>query len=305
MFTARLHELKTSKLWRSIYSSIDLTSSTSQYRTSQNIRSPQLFICSKYPLSSNYFRTSSHGKRERRCLVRFDQRLFSTFGRLEVGPSSVASELHGDTLSRPLNEYSISELHELMKCLNCDKQNACRLIYEIVEHLITVRKESINATHYAVLIRANASAYWGSAESVRDLLKEMDDLKIPKDTHIYHNALLALSIHPDYVLRMEILSDMKRLWLKLSLEGCHHLIIGLIRDRQYELAIERLEQMIENQAPIKPWLFDILMYQLCESEEYEEALSILNYRWDHRRNEIKSELWHFMMDSFGRGLFVG
>ncbi|RKF75891.1 Pentatricopeptide repeat-containing protein, chloroplastic [Golovinomyces cichoracearum] len=207
-------------------------------------------------------------------------------------------------LTRPLEEYATDELYELALNLESGKPAAFYRIYNIVEHLISIRGEKPSSLHYAALIRANASAAWGSAETIKDLLVEMDEICLTKDPRVYHNALHALAIHPDYILRMKVLNDMKKYWFRLSPEGWHYLLVGLLRDRQYEMAMENLEQMLEEGINVKPWLLDIFLYQLCESEEYEEAFAMLKYRWDHARGEIQSEVWHFVMDSFGRGMHL-
>ncbi|KAI1002923.1 hypothetical protein K3495_g5280 [Podosphaera aphanis] len=217
-------------------------------------------------------------------------------------PSNVEQVLEFEDFSlKPLHKYDTSQLYDVLNNFESGKIEACKRIYEIVEHIITIRGEKPNTLHYVAMIRANASAILGSADSVRELLAEMDEFGIEKDLQVYHAALLALTVHPDYILRMEILSEMKKLWIGLTSDGWHHLVLGLIRDRQYEMAMEKLEQMIRDQVTVKPWLFDIFMYQLCESEEYDEALAMLKYRWHHGR-KIKSELWQFLMDAFGKGL---
>ncbi|POS86796.1 hypothetical protein EPUL_001754 [Erysiphe pulchra] len=207
-------------------------------------------------------------------------------------------------LTKPLDDYAIGELHNLALDIDSGKSETPSVVYRIVDHLITVRKEKPSSLHYAALIRANASAYWGSAESVKDLLTEMDKLGIIKDSQVYHNVLLALAIHPDYLLRMEILDGMKKSWINLSSDDLHYLVIGLLRERQYEVALNKIEEMLQDNIDVKPWLLDIFMYQLCESEEYDEVFSLLKFRWDHSRNEIRSEVWHFLMDSFGKGLHL-
>ncbi|EPQ67035.1 Bgt-1517 [Blumeria graminis f. sp. tritici] len=202
----------------------------------------------------------------------------------------------------PLETHTTGNLHDILENYESGKDETFRYIYRVVEHLITVRKEEPSSLHYIALIRANASASQGSADVVRDLISEMDELGVVKDSRVYHAALLALAVHPDYVLRMKIIDEMKKLWFELNSDGWHYLIVGLIRDRQYELAMEKLEKMLENKIPAKVWLLDIFMYQLCESQEYDEAFAMLKYRWDNVRADIHSEVWHFLLDSFGKGM---
>ncbi len=58
------------------------------------------------------------------------------------------------------------------------------------------------------------------------------------------------------------MQEMKERWFGLSPEGWHNLVTGLLRDRQYEVAMDKLEQMRSDQIQIQPWLYDIFTYQL-------------------------------------------
>lgn len=109
--------------------------------------------------------------------------------------------------------------------------------------------------------------------------------------------LKVLAIHPDYILRAEVLKRMKERWFTVTAEGSHNVIIGLLRDRQYEMALERLEKMQNEGARVQPWLYDIFIYLFCEAEELDEALRILQYRVEHGDTDISANAWYYMLDA--------
>ncbi|CAG8951991.1 hypothetical protein HYFRA_00000726 [Hymenoscyphus fraxineus] len=152
-------------------------------------------------------------------------------------------------------------------------------ILDIVEHLIAVRGEQPTALHYEALIYANADAEQGSVEAVKDLLREMNEEGIGRNSSVYHSVLQVLAIHPDYLLRNEMLQEMRERWFGLSPDGWHNLVAGLLRDRQYEMAMDKLDQMHSDEIPVQAWLYDIFLYKLCHAGELDEALQLLIYRF--------------------------
>jgi pentatricopeptide repeat protein len=107
----------------------------------------------------------------------------------------------------------------------------------------------------------------------------------------------ALAIHPDYLLRAEVLQQMKERWFTLDAQGSHNVIIGLLRDRQYEMALDKLEQMQISGTRVQPWLYDILIYVFCEAEELDEALRILQHRVQYGDTDISTNIWYHMLDA--------
>jgi tetratricopeptide (TPR) repeat protein len=100
------------------------------------------------------------------------------------------------------------------------------------------------------------------------------------------------------------MQEMKERWLGLSPEGWHSLVVGLLRDRQLEAAMDKLEQMQADQIDIQPWLYDIFMFQLCEADELDEVLRILKYRFEHHRSDILPTMWYYVLDAFASSMHV-
>lgn len=113
-----------------------------------------------------------------------------------------------------------------------------------------------------------------------------------------------LAVHPDYVLSTQILQEMKDRWLFLTSEGWHNLVVGYLRDRQLELAMDKLEYMQREDIKIQPWLYDIFIHQLCEASELDEALKLLRYRVEHGHTDISAYTFHSLLDTFSSALHV-
>jgi len=100
------------------------------------------------------------------------------------------------------------------------------------------------------------------------------------------------------------MQEMKERWFGLSPEGWHNLVVGLLRDRQFEVAMDKLEQMQSDQIRVQPWLYDIFLYQLCEADELDEAFKLLRYRYEHGRTEILPSIWYYLLDQFSSNFHV-
>ena len=127
------------------------------------------------------------------------------------------------------------------------------------------------------------------------------DGQIPKRSA---NSDQVLAIHPDYILRIKILQEMKERWFSLSPEGWHNLVVGLLRDRQFELAMDKLEHMRSEQIRIQPWLYDIFTHQLCEADEFDEAFKLLRYRIEEDMQEVTPTMWYYLLDTFSAAYHV-
>ncbi len=210
------------------------------------------------------------------------------------------------THEKPLKHYDvtpIAHLHDRLRQLVV-QEGAYHKITDLVDYLITERGQKPILLYYDALIRANADATHGSAKVVGRLLDEMKELNIEGDAALFQAVLMALAIHPDYLIRNEVMQEMKERWFGLSPEGWHWLVVGLIRDRQYEMAMDKLEQMQSDQIRIQPWLYDIFTFQLCEVGELDEAFKLLKYRWDHERGEISPSVWYYLLENFSAGFQV-
>ncbi|OBT72966.1 hypothetical protein VF21_08479 [Pseudogymnoascus sp. 05NY08] len=199
---------------------------------------------------------------------------------------------------------SAVELHDILRTVR-DESGSYQKTIPLVQYLIKNRGERPNVRHFDALIRANADAERGSAEEVEGLLKEMDKQGIIGDSGLYHSVLMTLAVHPNHLLRAEILTEMKARWISLSPLGYHHLIISHLRDREYELALSVFYSLHHRHIPVEPWLYDILVYVFSEAGELPTALSILQSRAeDPDRNplypdpqDVSPGIWPYFLDT--------
>jgi hypothetical protein len=201
------------------------------------------------------------------------------------------------------DKIPLIHLHDRLRSLTTAK-NAYSEICQLVTYLIRNRGEQPALVHYDALIRANADAEVGSANVVKHLLLEMKTMSIGADSGLYHGVLQVLAIHPDYLLRDQVLQEMKIRWFGLSPDGWHNYVTGLIRDRQYEVAMDKLEQMHSDNIAVQSWLYDIFMFQLCDAGELDEVLKLLKYRHEHNRNGVQTSLWYYVLDAFTKAYHV-
>ncbi|KAL8638683.1 MAG: hypothetical protein Q9228_004186 [Teloschistes exilis] len=153
-------------------------------------------------------------------------------------------------------------------------------IHEILRTLIEKRGEQPNRRHYQAMLLGNTDAQHGSPAEVAHILQEMEA--------------------EDYLLRRHVLEELGQRWFNLSDEGWQDVIVGLLRDKQLEVAIEILQNVQQEGVRIQPWLYDLVLFNLCEAGEYDEALSILRFRIDSGEQAISGNVWHHVLDSASR-----
>ena len=191
-------------------------------------------------------------------------------------------------------------------------------VQQLVKLLVNQHKERPNQQLYLALILANADPEHGSPSEVEALLQEMVDVDLSPDAAIYHAALKvrigagvdvaltdhieALAIHPDYLLRSEILEELYQRWFSLTPDGWHDVITGLLRDRQLEVALNNFELCGSQGIPIQSWLYDIVSYALCDLNELDEALKLMRYRMSTGERSISPGLWAHLLDAASRSL---
>lgn len=169
----------------------------------------------------------------------------------------------------------------------------------LVKYLVQHRSQAPNAFLYEALIASNWEPA-GSAEEVREILDEMRNLGVSTTSSLYHTALRALAIHPDYLLRNRIISEMKERWLELTPDGEHSVALGLLRDGQHELAVEKLEGMLDVNRAVPSWVLDIFIVVLSQHAHFDEALSLLQRRTQSDRPALSPNIWSFVLDECSR-----
>ena len=197
-------------------------------------------------------------------------------------------------------DLGVQDVYEELRVASKKGQHGT--VQKLVRLLLIEHNEKPNQQMYHALMLANVHPEAGSAHAVSSLLIEMVDQDITPDAAIYHAALKALAIHPDYVLRKDILEELHQRWFTLTTEGWHDVILGLIRDRQVELAMNHLESLRKQGVPIQSTLFDTIVYTLCSIEEFDEAMKLMQHRMASSDALISPILWAHFLDECSRSL---
>jgi hypothetical protein len=167
---------------------------------------------------------------------------------------------------------------------------------EVVEFLVRERRERPSVEHYNALILSNVSSNPGTAWRVHELLAEMRQAGLQSDAGTCHAILKVLAVHPDHLLRADILEYMRSQWMSVSDMGEHDVAAGLLREGLFEQALERLDSMGRQHMRVQGWLLDMFVYMLCEAGEVGEAFHIMQGR--HLSGELNMSrlLWHYFLD---------
>lgn len=196
-----------------------------------------------------------------------------------------------DSFFKRATTSSLENMMEHTAGERADLLGTLRILRELVEH----RGLRPNSTHYKALILANTDAAGGSAKQVRLLLDEMVANNIPADSPTLHAALRVLAVHPDYLLRQHVLRMLRDRWLSLSPMGWHHIVVGLIRENQFEMALHTISLMEAKHIQLREWVFDLLIYSLCNVEEYDTILNLIKSRMEFG-GDISPTLWFHLLD---------
>lgn len=203
-----------------------------------------------------------------------------------------------------------------------DNKPNIRHITQILRLLIRDRHVQPNARHYKALILANTDNERGSPQLVRGLLEEMENNGITADSGTLHGALQVgtiqlkpsyickakltiqfiiqvLAVHPDYLLRQEILNKLRDRWLTLSPAGWHFVAAGLLRENQIELALEHVALMGRKDIFVENWLHSIIVYTLCDHGELDEVYNVMRARVD-QGHDMTHRLWMHVLAEAGK-----
>ena len=130
-------------------------------------------------------------------------------------------------------------------------------VREIVVFLVRERREKPSVEHYNALILSNISVTPGAAWRVHELLAEMRQAGLQLDVGTCHAVLKVLAVHPDHLLRADILEYMRSQWMSVSDSGEHDVVAGLLREGLFEQALERLDGMSRQNMRVQGWLLDM------------------------------------------------
>lgn len=159
-------------------------------------------------------------------------------------------------------------------------------VMRICNVLIQDRGQRPDSAMYAAVLHSFTSSTDGTAGKLRKVLDEMgfwSDAadgaeKVDLDVRGCENVLQALAVHPDYLLRAEVLEYMRDKWIPLSDRAHCFVVAGLLRDRLFEQALDMLEDMCQKEVKVDDWLWSEAMWILLEFGEVDEAFYVLDLK---------------------------
>lgn len=202
-------------------------------------------------------------------------------------------------LDHELNNVGTDAIVEGLREL-CESEGQYHGICNTVRYLVTKRNKKVDVFLYNCLIRANCDPKLGSAKAVGDMIEEMETTRVLPTAATYQSALEVFAVHPDYVLRNRTIEKMEAIWKPPTIDGRISIAVGLIRDGQYEMALESLEDLYKNGAPIPHWLYDIFIYTFGALGAHEEILMIMQQRERCVDGPPTHNLWHYLLDVFSK-----
>ena len=103
-------------------------------------------------------------------------------------------------------------------------------------------------------------------------------------------------------MRQHILEELRQRWFPLTKDGWQDVIVGLVRERHLELALDALDQMHNEEIKVDSWLYDLVIYALCAAEEFDSAINLMQHRISLGELYISASLWYFLLDTASRAL---
>lgn len=70
---------------------------------------------------------------------------------------------------------------------------------------------------------------------------------------------------------------------------------GLLREHQFELAIDHIAQMERKDIVVERWLHSLLIYYLCDFQEFDEVVRLMRSRVS-QGHDMSLSLWSFVLD---------
>ncbi|RCI10535.1 hypothetical protein L249_4282 [Ophiocordyceps polyrhachis-furcata BCC 54312] len=170
-------------------------------------------------------------------------------------------------------------------------------IIQMVQHMIRARCQTPNIFMYECLMDAMADPE-GSAIGVRKLLLDMKAQKVKPSAAVFHSALAALANHPDYMLRQDVLTLMSEHWVLVDTAAQQNVVVGLLREEQYELAYARLTRMMEQGVHVDCWVYDLFIMAFGKLGFLDEMMVLLHQRGlvEGASDQVLNTLLYFVLD---------
>lgn len=89
---------------------------------------------------------------------------------------------------------------------------------------------------------------------------------------------------------------MRKDWIDTTPEHRIHTALGLLRDGQYEMAVEEVESMMADGLAVPPYIHEILIFALANLGFIDEAITYLNHR-TQQDPPPRDDIYYFLLDA--------
>lgn len=200
-----------------------------------------------------------------------------------------------------LEDASTSDLYTYL--LRAANRGCALLTSHILYLLVHIRGEEPSTYIYNAQILSQSHPSYGSAATAESIFNEMRSEGLTPDANTYHGLLRVLAVHPNCLLRSQILEEMREGWIDLSADGWHSIVASLIKEVHLEMALSTYEDMRTRNVPIQSWLPSALIYQCCDTGELDAALYLLQEQIRlGREGQLSYTLWQSALDAACEGL---
>ena len=186
------------------------------------------------------------------------------------------SELH--RLSEQDIKLAILRLRDGKPIHGFDDEHRYGRITRLAQYLVAERKHPADAFVYESLMAAMAIPEWGSSEGMLRLIQDMEQQGLKPTPEFCQVALAANMNHPSYTVRGKILDLMKEYWFEVDSTANESVVISMLREQNYELAYDKLMDMIERGDHISSWGFDIFVVGFSEKRFLDEVVMLISQR---------------------------
>ncbi|KAH7630778.1 hypothetical protein B0T09DRAFT_338423 [Sordaria sp. MPI-SDFR-AT-0083] len=204
-----------------------------------------------------------------------------------------------------LNKASTPVIYEALRELR-NHHGKHGKIRPVVQFLINNRKEKPNPFIYESLVVANWDIT-GSADELGFIFDSMVAAGVEPSIGVLQSALKALAVHPDYLLRTDILRSMGTKGARLDKHAKFSVSLGLLRDGQLEKALDMLDELVQSDQWVPAWIYEVFIYTLSRRGFIEEAVRVMHVRLKARNQNTPSHAlplgtWYFLLDECSRAM---
>ncbi|CAG7564167.1 unnamed protein product [Fusarium equiseti] len=156
-------------------------------------------------------------------------------------------------------------------------KNKLQRTNHIIKYLIKYRQHPLNNLIYESMLSAMAHPE-GSSQGVRKLLADAREQNVPLTAEMCYLALEALTVHPEHLLREQVMKMMDDYWFEFTQSAKQNIALAMLREGQHELAMDKLTELLEGPKQVDLWVYDIFILELGRMGFTDEMFRLLKKR---------------------------